>query len=252
LSQPKWNAALYDNKLSFVSTLGKSLMELLQPRPKEAILDLGCGTGDLTAEIARHGAQVTGIDASREMIHQAVQKYPDITFLLVDAHDFRQDETFDAIFSNAVFHWISHPEQVVRNIHHSLKPNGRLVMEFGGKGNVHTIVEAIRQTLLEYGIEEDRNPWYFPSLAEFATLLEAVGFRVTHARHYDRPTPLSDGERGLFHWLDMFAGHFFTDIPAEERPTLYRHIAEHLQDDLWVDGQWIADYKRLQVVAVKE
>jgi hypothetical protein len=50
----------------------------------------------------------------------------------------------------------------------------------------------------------------------------------------------------------MFAGHFFTDIPAEERPALYRHIAEHLQDDLWVDGQWIADYKRLQVVAVKE
>jgi hypothetical protein len=58
-----------------------------------------------------------------------------------------------------VFHWISHPEQVVRNIHHSLKPNGRLVMEFGGKGNVSTIVEAIRQTLLERGIGENRNPW---------------------------------------------------------------------------------------------
>src|ERR1700733_2407871 len=97
---PSWNPSLYDDKHSFVWRQAASLVELLAPAAGERILDLGCGTGHLTAELVRRGAEVVGIDHSSVMVAQARTNYPELTFLEADARDFAFDVPFDAVFSN--------------------------------------------------------------------------------------------------------------------------------------------------------
>jgi trans-aconitate 2-methyltransferase len=108
--ETKWDAKLYQGKHEFVWQYGKTLLELLAPQSKEYILDLGCGTGQLTQQIANTGAQVKGIDRSSEMIEQAIKNYPHLEFEVADARDFQSDRLFDAVFSNATLHWVKQPE----------------------------------------------------------------------------------------------------------------------------------------------
>lgn len=249
-----WNADAYDEKLSFVSELGKSLVEMLDPKQGEKILDLGCGTGDLTNEIAKLGAKVVGMDVSPDMIEKARKKYPHLSFLVDNGESFRTEERYDAIFSNAALHWMKRAESVVQSMALALREGGRLVAEFGGKGNVDAIVKTIEEVLFtNYGIDaKERNPWYFPSIGEYSSLLEKHGFRVIYASHFDRPTSLPDGDQGLDHWLEGFAGDFFADFELDEKTLAYQKIKSRLKAYLWKDGVWIADYKRIRIIAVKE
>src|SRR5580700_8966364 len=138
-----WDSSLYDDRHSFVWRAGASLVELLDPKPGERILDLGCGTGHLTAKIAEAGVEVTGLDSSTSMIAQARQNFPGLKFSLADARDFRFDRPFDAVFSNAALHWIHDAEAVVRSIAAALRPGGRFVLEMGVRGNIARIRKAI-------------------------------------------------------------------------------------------------------------
>jgi trans-aconitate methyltransferase len=130
-----WNAKLYDDKHGFVSKYGEDLLGWLDPVNGERILDVGCGTGQLAAQIAQHGAKVTGFDYSAQMIEKARAAYPEIPFDIMDARNFHYDQPFDALFSNAALHWINEPEAVIGSMYRALKPGGRLVIEMGGKGN---------------------------------------------------------------------------------------------------------------------
>lgn len=247
-----WNATLYDEKINFVSQLGKGVVDLLSPEPGERILDLGCGTGDLTQKIAQEGATVLGIDLAESMIQAAKQKYPHLAFEVQDATRFRTAEPFDAVFSNAALHWIKQAPQVIETVRSVLRKGGRFVAELGGKGNVDIVIRGISAVLAKRGISAaERNPWYFPSIGEYSTLLEQHGFRVTHAFHFDRPTPLPDGYEGLSHWLNMFTDSFFYDIPSEQKEELFQQIAKEIEEELYRDGTWYIDYKRLRIAAVK-
>src|SRR5436305_1929420 len=108
-----WDTGLYDDKHSFVWKYGAALIDVLVPRWGERVLDLGCGTGHLTARIAEAGAEVVGIDSSAEMIAEARRQFPHIRSEIADARDFAFDEPFDAVFSNAVLHWVKPPEEAV-------------------------------------------------------------------------------------------------------------------------------------------
>jgi trans-aconitate methyltransferase len=248
-SQPTgWDAALYDDKHSFVWKHGAALIELLAPRAGERVLDLGCGTGHLTARIAETGAEVIGIDSSPEMIEEAKRFYPGLTFGVVDARDFRFDEPFDAVFSNAVLHWVKPPEQAVACVRRALKPGGRFVAEFGGWGNVSTIVWALSAAARAIGLGAWEHPWYYPTIGEYASPLEREGLEVTHAFLFDRPTPL-EGEDGLRHWAEMFARDLVDRVPREDRERFFRTFEEAARPTLYRDGTWSADYRRLRVVA---
>ena len=97
----QWDATQYDAKHAFVYEMAKGLVELLAPKAGERILDLGCGTGALTAEIAGRGAQILGVDQSEEMIAQARKKFPALKFEALDAKELRFNAEFNAVFSNA-------------------------------------------------------------------------------------------------------------------------------------------------------
>jgi trans-aconitate 2-methyltransferase len=243
-----WDAEQYEGKYSWVWRLGTGVVELLGPRPGERILDVGCGTGQLTAEIAKQGAQVIGLDNSANMIGQARQNFPGLTFVLGDATSFRFQEPFDAVFSNAVLHWVKDADAAAASIERALKPGGRFVAEFGGNGNTRSIVNALRVAL---GPESDtRCPWYYPSIGEYAPVLERHGLQVRQAELFDRPTPL-EGETGMEDWLRMFCGSYFKGTPAGEVVTKIREIAGLLRPEQYRDGIWTVDYRRLRIVAFK-
>src|SRR5260370_31230475 len=199
--EAKWNAGLCDDKHSFVWKRATGLLDLLAAQPGERILDVGCGTGHLTAQIAEAGALVSGIDRSPEMVRQAEEKYPDLRFQVMDAREITLPESFDAVFSNATLHWITEPERVIAGIARSLPPGGRFVAEFGGKGNTAQFLAAAARawSRLEFSGAMP-HPWFYPSVAEYAALLEKYGFAVTCATLFYRPTPLEDGERGPRNW----------------------------------------------------
>src|SRR3954465_15650487 len=135
-STMEWNSNLYDKKHDFVFKYGEDLVDLLAPRADETILDLGCGTGYLTHLIAQSGAKVIGIDSSAEMIGKAKNTYDNLDFSVLSATDFNFQNSLDAVFSNAVLHWILDKEAVLKCVAVSLKTGGRFVAEFGGLNNV--------------------------------------------------------------------------------------------------------------------
>ena len=243
-----WDAARYQDKHSFVWRYGASLLELLDPQPGERILDVGCGTGQLTAEIARSLAHVIGLDYSTDMLAEARKNYPELRFVLADAARFDFPEPFDAVFSNAALHWVKDAEGAVSSIARALRPAGRLVAEFGGKGNIASVQSALR-TVLGPSADE-QSPWYYPSIAEYAPILERNGLEVRNASLFDRPTPL-EGENGMDHWLRMFTGTYLLQFPPASADEIVCQLVEHLRPVLYRDGIWTVDYRRLRVVAVR-
>lgn len=250
----KWDAKLYDDKHAFVFQYGESVLELLDVKPGERILDLGCGTGHLTKKIQEEGAEVVGIDASPDMIAKAKENYPGLDFRVANGADFNFDEPFDAVFTNATLHWIQDADGVIKSVYRVVKPSGRFVGEFGGKGNNRLMLAAAATVLEKHGYHygNNINRWYYPSTAEYAARLEAQGFRVTLITHFDRPTLLQDGREGMIKWFNMFGASIFKKVPAVKLPQLLDEITELLQPTNEVEGQWYADYKRLRFIAVKE
>ncbi|HLJ94595.1 MAG TPA: methyltransferase domain-containing protein [Gemmataceae bacterium] len=246
-----WDPKLYDSRHSFVWKHVQSLFELLAPQARESILDLGCGTGHLTAQLAATGASVLGIDPSTEMIEAAQRSYPGLSFEMGDARYLTYVQQFDAVFSNAVLHWVPETERVAKSIFRALKPGGRFVAELGGHGNVRAILVAMQKELEATGHGLVESPWFFPSVGEYASLLETAGLEVTFATLFERPTPL-EGRDGMRHWIRMFAGHFLRQVPEDEHEPFFHQIEERLRPVLYRDGSWFADYRRLRVVAWRQ
>ena len=245
-----WNPKLYDDRHAFVWRHGAALIDLLAPRPGEVVLDLGCGTGHLTAQIADAGASVLGVDSSAEMIAEARQAYPALAFEVGDARHLILDGRFDAVFSNAVLHWVTEPDLAAAGIARALKPGGRFVAEFGGRGNVQAIMTALHTAVEQVVGEAVGSPWYYPSVGEYAGLLERHGLEVTSATLFERPTPL-DGPDGLRRWVEMFGGAFLAHIPSERRGEFLALVEDAARPHQYRDGGWVADYRRLRVVAVR-
>ena len=246
-----WSPSLYEGQHAFVWKYGAGLLPLLDAKPGERVVDLGCGTGHLTSQIAETGADVVGIDNSPEMIGQARQNFPKLRFLLADATSFSVDEPVDAVFSNAVLHWVLDAEGAVRAIARALKPGGRFVAEFGGKRNVAAVLDAVTAAAAAGGWTLS-NPWYYPSVGEYAAILERNGMDVRLASHFDRLTPLEEGERGFKEWLEMFGGKLLAPLPERARAAVVSDAAERARGLLYRDGRWHIDYVRLRVVAVRQ
>jgi len=248
-----WNAGLYDSSHAFVWEFGRDLLALLDPQPGEYILDVGCGTGHLTAGIAQAGARVLGTDRSAAMISQARANFPQLDFEARDVCALTSQSEFDAVFSNAVLHWVRPPEVAAAAMARALKPGGRMVLEFGGHGNIRVLVDGAYRALRRLGVADPEryNPWYYPGIAEYSAILERCGIEVTFAHLFDRPTPLQDGERGLEIWFQMFGSRFLEPLDASRHPEFLRLVAEYAAPFLLRDGNWTADYRRLRIAGRK-
>lgn len=243
-----WDAQRYDRSFAYVSRFGRDVVDLLAPAAGERVLDLGCGTGDLTAELAARGIDVVGIDADPAMITTARARHPQVSFEQADAHTFTLAAPVDAVLSNAALHWMRRPSAVIDRVRAALRPGGRFVGEFGGHGNIATIHAAVVESTQQVGLDIGRldDPWYFPTPAAYASLLESGGFRVRLLEHFDRPTPLTDGEDGLAEWLRQFASGLLGALTVDEREAVIRATVSRCRPALHRDGRWVADYVRLR------
>jgi trans-aconitate methyltransferase len=247
-----WNTGVYDTDMAFVSQFGHSLIDLLQPRSGEKIIDWGCGTGDLAAAIAAQGAAVTGVDASADMIAAARSKHPELRFVVADGQNYVAEPAADAIFSNAALHWLLDAEGAAASMAASLRPDGRLVVEFGALGNIASIVAGLPRAFAAIGCSGKLSlPWYFPSTGEYASLLERHGFTVDLALCFDRPTPLEGAEQGFATWLNTFANGILKVLSPAERAEVVSFMEAELKPVLFQDGRWVMDYRRIRVVAYK-
>lgn len=244
----RWNAEDYAHNARFVADLAAPLLDWLQPQAGERVLDLGCGDGALTEKIAATGAQVTGADASPELVAAAQARGLDAR--VVDGHALDFEATFDAVFSNAALHWMKRdPDAVIAGVHRALKPGGRFVAEMGAGDNCATIRQAVHAAVSRCGIEPaDFDPWYFPAEAEYRGRLEAVGFEVVRMECFQRPTRLPGDVSG---WLRTFGQSFFTALPAAAREPVIEAIRRALEPSLCRDGVWTADYVRLRFSVLK-
>ncbi|WP_248963729.1 class I SAM-dependent methyltransferase [Sphaerisporangium perillae] len=248
----RWNARAYDSSFGYVSAHGEPLIELLDPRPDERILDLGCGTGVLTADIAARGTTVLGMDGSAAMIEVAVAHHPGLDFMVGDGANFGVPVPYDAVFSNAALHWMGRdPDAVIHCVRMALTPGGRFVAEMGGAGNCAALTSAMLTAWREYGLPEPELPWYFPSPAEYALRLEKGGFTVRLLEYFDRPTPLDECPNGAADWVRMFAGSLLDGVPPATVEPLLRRLNELAAPALRRESGWMADYVRLRFAAVR-
>lgn len=246
----QWNAEKYQKSFSFVYQYGDDVLSLLDITPGMRILDIGCGNGILTNKIAETGAVVTGIDSSHEMIALAKENHPSLTFLHMDAINIPFADEFDAVFSNAVFHWISDQQRLASKISQCLKKGGYLVCEFGGAGCAQAVHEALHTAFEKHGLTY-RHAFYFPTIGTHVPLLEESGLLVTYASLFARPTKLNAGDT-VADWINMFITQPFTELSASVKNSILSDAENILASVLYRDNAWFIDYMRIRIKAVKQ
>ena len=244
----EWNASLYDRQHGFVAAYGSSLLQFIPQNAEQSILDLGCGTGALTEQLSGMGRRVLGVDSSPEMIERARAQHPELEFALCDALNLPYEGEWDVVFSNAVFHWIGDHGALLRSIHRALKPGGLLICEFGAEGNIAAIERAFRKACAELDLAY-RSRFNFSSPERFRSLLQANGFTIDHIAAFDRPTELKDGIYGLSNWMRQFFASELAVLPKAMRLGVLHAVEDETRDALWNGSAWVADYRRLRVVA---
>ena len=249
MNDQRWNPERYRQDAGFVPALGLPLVELLDPRPGERILDLGCGDGTLTEVLVSRGAEVVAVDASPEMV--AAARARGLAAERGDGQALAFAQEFDAVFSNAALHWMLDPDAVLAGVARALRPGGRMVGEFGGAGNVQTVIDAMAATFADHPeFGELRLPWYFPTAEGYAARLAAAGLRVTAIDLHPRPTPLPGD---LTAWLAIFADAITARLDPGQKQRFAAEVSARARERLFQPGRgWQVDYVRLRFLAVRD
>lgn len=275
-----WSSEAYSDAAAFVPKLTTTVIKYLDPQPGDHILDLGCGDGILTAQIAdtisQHSGEIIGLDASPSMISAAQSKFPNspqknCTFHVQDVASFSLEakEKFltgkwDKVFSNAALHWIlRNPAtrvEVLNSAYNALKPGGLFVFEMGGHGCVaeahSTLIAALIVQGLSPAAAREKSPWFFPSAEWMRDSLARIGFEVEISEIEYRPTKCIErnehGKGGLEGWVGLMGASFLEGLEGKKKDEVVKLVCESMQLSVTKEdgSQWLG-YVRLRAVARK-
>ena len=237
MQSPKqsWNAVDYAKNSLAQLAWARELMEKLLLRGNESLLDIGCGDGKITAQLASATTgYVLGIDSSSGMIQIASEKfsdtnYPNLSFAQMDAADIQLSEKFDVAFSNAALHWIGDHVAVLRGTRACLKSGGRILFQMGGRGNAYEMFDAVReviqQTQWQNYYEEFASPYHFFGPEEYHTWLSQCGFNSVRIELIPKDMQ-HDSKEGLLGWLRTTWFPYTDRLPVELRDTFLEEVVE--------------------------
>lgn len=259
----RWNAADYAANSVVQQSWARELIARLKLHGDEHILDIGCGDGKVTAEIARAVSRggVTGVDASAEMIAFAkkafpTEKHPNLEFYVMDARKLKSTRRFDIIFSNAALHWVDNHDAILRGTSSVLKPGGRLVISCGGKGNAHDVFVALRPEIrMKHWRQFFRRmpkPYFFYSPADYEKWLPRSGFKAVNVRLMPKDA-IYTGRDGFAAWLRTTWLPYVQRVPKNLREEFIaavanRYVVKHPPD---AGGRIHVRMVRLEIDAVK-
>lgn len=238
---------------------GTELIEELPLKGDESILDLGCGNGVITRELAKRVpyGHVVGIDSSPSMLEAAqAHKTENMELQLLDISEIEFDADFDIVFSNAALHWVLNHEQLLRNVYSALKPRGLLRVQFASAGNAPTFIEAVKEVM---GLPECvtwfksfRWPWYIPKPEEYEALLSNTEFPDYKVWTEKKNRYFSD-EGSMIGWIEEPSIVPFLLVLPEDLKKFFRDnvVARMLERTKQRDGRYSETFMRLNVYAEK-
>jgi trans-aconitate 2-methyltransferase len=252
-----WNAKDYERNSQAQQKWGRELIANLNLKGVEDILDLGCGDGKVTAEIAHlvGTGSVTGVDNSMQMIELAKEKYPqnkhpNLSFQVMDVSDLSFEDCFDVVFSNAVLHWVNNHQPVVDGLYKSLRVGGKILLRMGGKGDAAGIL-SVKDELktskkwAQYFTEFEL-PFTFLGVDDYQVLLRAAGFSEKRVELIPKDMT-HDGKSGLKGWIRTTWLPYTLRIPPEKREAFIEEVSSIYLDKVPLDAEGKAHVAMVQI-----
>ena len=228
--QPRdWNAASYQRVSAPHEAMGREVLDRLELRGDERVLDAGCGTGRVTAALVERlpRGHVVAVDGSPSMVAQARERLgPGVEVFVADLLELELDEPVDAILSTATFHWIPDHDRLFERLFAALRPGGRIVAQCGGAGNVATVQAAI-DAVAEPALEGWPGPWNFQSPEDTAARLERIGF--TDIRTWPQDVRVEPDDMREYLGTVMLGSHL-ERIPEERRAAFVEAVLAQLPE----------------------
>ncbi len=261
MSTYNWNAEDYEKNSKAQQQWARELVGKLSLAGSERILDIGCGGGKVTAEIASlvHDGHVVGVDNSIPMIELANKRYPskeysNLSFEVMDAKSLSFNECFDVIFSNAALHWIKDHSPVVKGAYRGLRPGGKILFQMGGKGNAKIILSILEKMVslpIWYPYFEGfQFPYGFLGTEQYETLLNDTGFCINRLELVPKNME-HDGKEGLKGWIRTTWLPYTERVPSELRKEFVEEVATKYLEEVpsTSDGKAYVEMVRLEVEA---
>ncbi|MBN1999123.1 methyltransferase domain-containing protein [candidate division KSB1 bacterium] len=258
-----WDAKDYQKHSQAQLGWAQELIEKLNLEGFENILDLGCGDGKITAEIARHvpDGTVLGIDNSLSMINLSkkyypIKKYRNLAFRLMDVTNLSFLEEFDVIFSNAALHWVKDHRPVLEGVYKALKPGGRILIQMGGRGNAGDIISSLDKIIQRMEWDEYLKDFEFPygfyDTDEYTRLLQKTGFKIKRVELLSKDM-VQDGRDGLAGWIRTTWLPYTDRVPEGERDKFIDELTADYLNEFPLDeyGKAHVAMVRLEVEAGK-
>jgi trans-aconitate methyltransferase len=258
-----WNAQDYVKNSQNQFQWAQELIPKLKLQGNEALLDIGCGDGKITAELARclPKGRAVGIDSSEKMIDLAKKAfpqkdYPNLCFQVMDARKITFKSEFDIIFSNAALHWIVDQNAVLTGVQRSLKPRGRLLFQMAGKGNAKDILNIINELktkeLWKRFFQDMTFPYGFYDREEYNVFMQQAGLVADRVELFPKDMKFI-GAEGLAGWVRTTWLPFSDRISVELKPkfvdTVVNSYLEHHPAD--TEGVVHVGMMRIEVEAHK-
>lgn len=258
----KWDAKEYQKSSNAQQKWANELIKKMDLTGSEKILDLGCGDGKVTSEIATHleTGCILGIDSSVDMINLANKtfpqsKHPNLKFKVKDFQDLNYDSEFDLIFSNAALHWIKDHSNLLKSIQRSLKPDGKLLIQMGGKGNGKEILdigdEMTRDPEWNAYFHDFSFPYGFYDAETYEKWIEEAGLKPLRVELMEKVME-QNGIDGLKSWMKTVWLPYTQRIPEDLQEKFIDDVANQYIENHPLDHKGLVQVNmvRLEVEAL--